>query len=39
VPGWEGLEEPSDAQVANLTRAIDEAHALGIKTRVWDTRE
>ncbi|PWO00275.1 hypothetical protein FA09DRAFT_327739 [Tilletiopsis washingtonensis] len=37
VPGWEGLEEPSDAQVANLTRAIDEAHALGIKTRVWDT--
>lgn len=37
ITKWEGYEAASDEVRANLTKAIDEAHAKGITTRFWDT--
>jgi hypothetical protein len=38
-PEWKGVTDVPDGVRNNLTTAFDEAHALGIKTRVWDTPE
>ncbi|CAO1614082.1 unnamed protein product [Parajaminaea phylloscopi] len=37
VSKWEGHEDAPEDVRANLTKAIDEAHQLGITTRFWDT--
>lgn len=37
VPGFTGVDNATDAQRQNLTTAINAAHSLGIKTRLWDT--
>lgn len=36
---WNGLGNISEAQLANLTRFVGDAHARGIKARFWDTPE
>jgi len=35
--GWSGIGEISEAQRANITRFVGDAHARGIKARFWDT--
>lgn len=35
--GWNGLGTISDAQLANITKFVGDAHARGIKARFWDT--
>ncbi|KZT30499.1 hypothetical protein NEOLEDRAFT_1159676 [Neolentinus lepideus HHB14362 ss-1] len=35
--GWTGIGGISDAQRANVTKFINDAHSLGIKARFWDT--
>ncbi|TFK57165.1 hypothetical protein OE88DRAFT_103455 [Heliocybe sulcata] len=35
--GWSGIGAISDAQRANITKFVNDAHALGIKARFWDT--
>jgi len=35
--GWSGLGTISDDQLTKLRRLIDDAHALGIQARFWDT--
>lgn len=39
ITTWKGLNEASDEVRKNLTDPITQAHALGIKTRYWDTRK
>jgi hypothetical protein len=39
ITNWKGLEDATDEQRSNITTAINQAHALNIKTRIWDTRE
>jgi hypothetical protein len=36
---WLGVINATETQRNNLTAAIDQAHQLNIKTRIWDTRE
>lgn len=35
--GWNGIGTISDAQRANITKFVGDAHAVGIKARFWDT--
>ncbi|TCD61318.1 hypothetical protein EIP91_008646 [Steccherinum ochraceum] len=35
--GWSGIGNISDAQLANLTKFVNDAHTRGIKARYWDT--
>lgn len=35
--GWNGIGQISDAQLANLTKLIKDAHDRGITARFWDT--
>jgi hypothetical protein len=35
--GWPGMGNISEAQLANLTKFISDAHSRGIKARFWDT--
>ena len=35
--GWSGVGNVSDAQIANITRFVGDAHARGITARFWDT--
>jgi len=35
--GWNGVGTISDDQLTNLRKLIDDAHALGIQARFWDT--
>jgi len=35
--GWSGIESISDAQRANITMFVSDAHERGIKARFWDT--
>ncbi|EEB91685.1 hypothetical protein MPER_09922, partial [Moniliophthora perniciosa FA553] len=35
--GWDGKGNISEAQLANLTRFVEDAHSRGIKARFWDT--
>ncbi|PWN46522.1 hypothetical protein IE53DRAFT_391302 [Violaceomyces palustris] len=37
VPGYRGIQEPSDQVISNLSQIIDLAHQKGIQTRFWDT--
>ncbi|UZJ51775.1 hypothetical protein CBS101457_001095 [Exobasidium rhododendri] len=37
ITDWEGVEDATDVQQDNLISAINQAHALNIKTRIWDT--
>ncbi|KAF5367060.1 hypothetical protein D9758_003887 [Tetrapyrgos nigripes] len=34
---WSGIGNISEAQQANLTRFVEDAHSRGIKARFWDT--
>jgi len=34
--GWNGIGNISDAQLGNLTKFVQDAHAVGIKARYWD---
>ena len=34
---WNGLNEISEEQLANITRFVGDAHARGIQARFWDT--
>jgi len=33
---WSGIGNISDAQLSNLTKFVQDAHAVGIKARYWD---
>ncbi|KAE9411024.1 hypothetical protein BT96DRAFT_983679 [Gymnopus androsaceus JB14] len=35
--GWSGIGNISEAQLANITRFVNDAHTRGIKARFWDT--
>ncbi|KAI0704963.1 hypothetical protein BC835DRAFT_1410295 [Cytidiella melzeri] len=35
--GWSGINNISDAQLANITQFVGDAHARGIAARFWDT--
>ena len=35
--GWSGVGNISDAQLANITRFVGDAHSRGIQSRFWDT--
>ncbi|KAH9849728.1 hypothetical protein C2E23DRAFT_896766 [Lenzites betulinus] len=35
--GWSGIGTIADDQKANITKFVNEAHALGIRARFWDT--
>lgn len=35
--GWSGIGNISDAQLANVTKFVGDAHARGIAARFWDT--
>lgn len=35
--GWDGIRTISDDQLTNLKTLVDNAHALGIQARFWDT--
>jgi hypothetical protein len=35
--GWSGIGNISDAQVANITKFVGDAHSRGIASRFWDT--
>jgi len=35
--GWNGLGTISDGQLTRLKELVDNAHALGIQARFWDT--
>ncbi|KAK7058878.1 hypothetical protein VNI00_001502 [Paramarasmius palmivorus] len=35
--GWSGIGNITDAQLANLTRFVNDAHSRGIRARFWDT--
>jgi len=35
--GWSGIGNISDAQLANITKFVNDAHTRGIKARFWDT--
>lgn len=35
--GWNGIGDISDAQIANITQFVGDAHSRGIAARFWDT--
>jgi hypothetical protein len=37
VVGWDGIGNISEAQLANLTKVVNDAHERGISARFWDT--